>query len=169
MKALHHWHATSGSMRHRSAATWLSKALHTASTAKEAAFDADSFRLLASGDSENTTLGLSDGVMMLVVSIIHAHLQGEPTLAQAGALLGAGVAEHVRSGGTGLSPLYASTSATEHALVLALSSACGIEHAGMEPAFDFNDWLARAAQTGLVTGTHRLHPRVNSKKYLWPL
>ena len=111
-------------------------ALHAASTAKEATFDVGSFRLLASGDPEDTTLGLSDGVMTLV-------------------------------------------SATEHPLVLALqaglspdaalTSDCGLEHAGMELAFDFNDWLARAAQTGLVTGAHRLRPSISSQKYLWPL
>ncbi len=147
-------------------------ALHTAATAQDAAPDPSSFTLLASGDPDQTTLSLSDGVMTLasaypVVSIIYAHLQGEPTLAQAGALLGAGVAEHALVWRRGFKPAVRLASAAEYALVralqaglsldAALSSFCGPARAGTEPEFDFNDWLAQAVQTGLVTGAHLLH------------
>jgi hypothetical protein len=59
-------------------------------------------------------------------------------------------------------------STTEHALVLslqaglsldaALTTACALKCHGDAPVFDFNEWLALAVQTGLVTGAHLLHP-----------
>ena len=148
-------------------------ALHAAATAQDAVPDPASFTLLANGDPEQTTLSLSDGVTMLasaypVVSIMHAHLLGEPSLTQAAARLGAGVAEHALVWRRGFKPEVRLASATEHALVLALqaglsldaalTTACGPEIGGDAPAFDFNDWLAQAVHTGLVTGAHLLHP-----------
>ena len=148
-------------------------ALHKASTAQDAIFDAGSFTLLASGEPEQTTLCLSDGINTLasvypVVSIIHAHLQGEPSLAQAASLLGAGVAEHALVWRRGFKPEVRLTSAPEYALVrglqaglsldAALTTACAFESDGAVPMFDFNDWLAQAVQTGLVTGAHVLRP-----------
>lgn len=145
-------------------------ALHCAATAEDAIPDPYSFALLASGDPEQTTLSLSDGVVTLasacpVVSIVNAHLQGEPTLAQAAALLGAGAAEHALVWRQGFKPRVRLSSALEYALVLALqaglsletalTTACGPDNAA--GAFDFNDWLAQSVQTGLVTGAHLLH------------
>ena len=148
-------------------------ALHTALTAQDAALDAGSFTLLASGEPEQTSLRLSDGIMTLasaypVVSIIHAHLQVETTLAQAAALLSDGVAEHALVWRHGFKPKVRLASATEHALVQALQAgvsldaaltlACSPENEGHVAGFDFNDWLAKAVQTGLVTGAYLLRP-----------
>lgn len=148
-------------------------ALHAAATAQDATPDPASFAMLASGDPEQTTLSLSDGATTLasaypVVSIIHAHLYGEPTLAQAVALLGAGVAEHALVWRRGFKPDVRLASAAEHVLVrglqaglsldAALTTACGPESDGDVPAFDFSDWLAQAVQTCLVTGVRPLHP-----------
>ena len=148
-------------------------ALHTVATAQDATADPASFALLASGDPDQTTLSLSDGVTTLasaypVVSIIHAHLHGEPTLAQTAALLGAGVAQHALVWRRGFKPEVRLASATEHALVqalqaglsldAALTTACALQSDGNAPEFDFNDWLVQAVQTGLVTGTHLLRP-----------
>ena len=150
-------------------------ALHLAATAQDALPDAASFGLLANGDPEHSTLRLSDGVMTLasgypVVSIIHAHLQGQPSLAQAAALLGAGVAEHALVWRRGFKPELRPVSAPEHALVQALQAGLSLDAAltkasafsnegptvGDGPAFDFNGWLAQAVQTGLVTGAYGL-------------
>ena len=155
-------------------------ALHAAATAQDATLDAASFALLASGDPEQTTLSLSDGTTTLasaypVVSIMHAHLHGEPTLAQAAALLGDGIGEHALVWRRGLKPDVRLATAAEHALVralqaglsldAALTTACALESDGNATAFDFNSWLAQAVQTGLVTGAHLLHPTHNTLQH----
>jgi hypothetical protein len=155
-------------------------ALHAAATAQDATLDAASFALLASGDPEQTTLSLSDGTTTLasaypVVSIVHAHLHGEPTLAQAAALLGDGVGEHALVWRRGFKPDVRLATAAEHALVsalqaglsldAALTNACALESDGNATAFDFNSWLAQAVQTGLVTGAHLLHPTHNTQQH----
>ena len=155
-------------------------ALHAAATAQDATLDAASFALLASGDPEQTTLSLSDGTTTLdsaypVVSIVHAHLHGEPTLAQAAALLGDGIGEHALVWRRGLKPDVRLATAAEHALVralqaglsldAALTTACALESDGNATAFDFNSWLAQAVQTGLVTGAHLLHPTHNTPQH----
>ena len=156
-------------------------ALHAAATAQDAVTDAASFALLASTDPAQTTLSLSDGATTMasaypVVSIIHAHLHGTPTLAQAGALLGAGTAQHALVWRRGLKPEVRLASATEHALVQALQAgvsldaaltlACGVDSDGHAPVFDFSDWLAQAAQTGLVTGARLLCTTESTSKQL---
>ena len=82
-------------------------------------------------------------------------------------LLGAGVAQHALVWRRGFKPEVRVSSATEHTLVralqaglaldAALTSACGAESNDNSTAFDFNDWLAQAVQTGLVTGAHLLN------------
>ena len=146
-------------------------ALHAAATAQDALPDPASFALLAGGDPDYTSLRLSDGVTSLsssypVVSIIHAHRIGQPTLAQAAALLGAGVAEHALVWRRGFKPDVRVSSAAEHALVralqagwsldAALTAACGVESNSDAAAFDFNVWLTQAVHTGLVIGAHRM-------------
>lgn len=66
-------------------------ALHRAASAPDAVLDAASFALLAAGDAQPVSLASSSGVMLLasaypVVSIINAHLAGQPTLGEAAAL-----------------------------------------------------------------------------------
>ena len=147
-------------------------ALHSALTAQDATLDEGSFSLLASGEPEQSTLSLSDGVTVLasaypVVSIIHAHLVGEPTLAQAAALLDAGASEHALVWRHGFKPEVRLASAFEYMLLQALQAGFSLDAALTKacafsdsdaPAFDFNDWLAQAVHTGLVTGAHLLRP-----------
>ena len=141
-------------------------ALHCAATAADSSADIGSFALLASGDPKLATLTLSEGVVTFVsaypvVSIIHAHLQGEPTLAQAADLLAAGASEHALVWRQGLRPRLRASSAAEHALVTALQAGFSLEAAlaatALDTGFDFNDWLTQAVQSGLVTGAHRLN------------
>ncbi len=142
-------------------------ALHRAATAADAWPDPQSFALLSSGDPDQTTLTLSAGVALLaspypVVSIVNAHLLGEPALAQAAELLRSGVGEHALVWRQGFKPHVRGSSAAEHALLSALQAGLSLEGSlgrALEkaPAFDFNDWLGRSVQTGLVTGAHLLH------------
>ncbi|MBC7609134.1 MAG: putative DNA-binding domain-containing protein [Polaromonas sp.] len=145
-------------------------ALHCAATAADSTVDLGSFALLASGDAQQATLTLSDGVLTLasawpVVSIINAHLHAQPTLAQAAALLGAGSPEHALVWRQGLKPRLRPSSAAEHALVTALQAGLSLEASlaatGLVTAdgggFDFNDWLTQSVQSGLVTGAQLLN------------
>ena len=77
-------------------------ALHCAGMALDAAVDLPSFALLS--ESSSATLVLCPGVAVLesrypVVSLVNAHITGEPSLAQAAALLQNGVADTRWSGG----------------------------------------------------------------------
>ncbi len=148
-------------------------ALHCAATAADTTADIGSFALLASADPEQATLTLSDGVVALasaypVVSIIHAHLQGEPTLAQAAALLGAGASEHALVWRQGLRPRLRASSAAEHGLLAGLQAGLSLETAlaatAPDTSFDFNDWLSQAVQSGLVTGAHLLNSANNTRE-----
>ena len=138
-------------------------ALHRAASAPDAVLDAASFALLQSGDdAPPVSLALSSGVQTLaslypVVSIINAHLIGKPTLDHAAAMLRAGLGEHALVWRQGYQPKTRSLSAAEYQLITALKSSSSLDIAlnqavSIEPAFDFNTWLAQAVQTGLVTG-----------------
>ena len=148
-------------------------ALHCAATAADSTADIGSFALLASGDPEKATLTLSDGVVALasaypVVSIVHAHLQGEPTLAQVAALIGEGVCEHALVWRQGLRPRLRASSAAEHGLLAGLQAGLSLETAlaatAPDTSFDFNDWLSQAVQSGLVTGAHLLNSANNTRE-----
>ena len=148
-------------------------ALHCATTAADSTADIGSFALLASADPEQATLTLSDGVVALasaypVVSIIHAHLQGEPTLAQAAALLGEGVCEHALVWRQGFKPRLRISSAAEHVLLAGLQTGLSLEAAlaaaASDTSFDFNGWLSQAVQSGLVTGAQLLNSANNTRE-----
>lgn len=149
-------------------------ALHQAATAADAQPAHHSFALLSSADPAELTLTLGAGVFVLasaypVASIINAHLQGDPALAEAAALLRAGAAEHALVWRQGFKPRLRAITAGEHALVAALQDgrpleaalACALECAPADgqpsvAAFDFEHWLGRAVQEGLVTGARLL-------------
>lgn len=135
-------------------------ALHRAGVALDAVPDLPSFALLS--ESSTATLVLSPGVVVLqsrypVVSLVNAHITGEPTLAQAAALLQSGVAEHALVWRQGYKPRVRTSSAAEYALVQALQAGLTLEKAldaafdtASAEAFDFNHWLGQSVQTGLV-------------------
>ena len=134
-------------------------ALHCAGMALDAAVDLLSFALPS--ESSSATLVLCPGVAVLesrypVVSLVNAHITGEPSLAQAAALLQNGVAEHALVWRQGYKPRVRTSSAAEHALVQALQAGLPLEKAldaafekEAEP-FDFNAWLGQSVQTGLI-------------------
>jgi hypothetical protein len=149
-------------------------ALHQAATAADALPDPQSFALLSSADPAGLTLTLGAGVFLLgsmypVASIINAHLLGEPALAEAGALLRAGAAEHALVWRQGFKPRVCAITAAEYALLATLQAGGSLEAAlgsalidtstdtpGAAAAFSFENWLGRAVQDGLVTGARRL-------------
>lgn len=149
-------------------------ALHQASTAADVQPDPHSFVLLSEADPTEITLTLGAGVFLLgsmypVASIINAHLQGEPALAEAGALLRAGAAEHALVWRQGFKPRLCAITAAEYALLAALQAGGSLEAAlgsallctatdtpGAAAEFSFENWLGRAVQDGLVTGARRL-------------
>ncbi|MFS2034808.1 putative DNA-binding domain-containing protein [Polaromonas sp. CT11-55] len=150
-------------------------ALHQAATAADVQPDPHSFALLSTVDPGEVTLTLGAGVFLLAslhpaASIVNAHLRGEPSLADAAALLRDGVAEHALVWRQGFKPRVRAITAAEHAFLAALQSANSLEDAlgralecanrgTAEPAvaFSFNQWLGRAAQDGLVTGARLLN------------
>lgn len=151
-------------------------ALHRIAVATDASPDPQSFARLSEAGSAEPALTLSPGVWLLasaypVASLVHAHLPGapdrEPALAHAAALLQAGAGEHALVWRQGFRPRVRHSSAAEHALVSGLQSGQSLERALARVsnsgnsidsnAFDFSDWLARAVQTGLVTGARLLH------------
>lgn len=141
---------------------WL---MHAAATAADAEIDLASFALLASGDEAPVTLALGAGVALLasahpVVSIVNAHLVGQPSLQEAGQRLAAGCAEHALIWRQGFKPCVRLSSAAEHKLIEALLAGQALAEAldladslsDKGTGFDFNTWLAEAVQTGLVCG-----------------
>ena len=138
-------------------------ALHSAATAPDAVLDAASFALLSTAaDTNLVSLATSPGAVVLasaypVVSIINAHLLGQPTIGEAGELLRQGHGEHALVWRQGYKPRLREMSKAEYSLIADLIRGVALEAAldqatGIEPAFDFNAWLSSAVQTGLITG-----------------
>jgi hypothetical protein len=138
-------------------------ALHCAATAPDAVLDAASFALLSGADdAPPVSLILSPGSLALasiypVVSIINAHLPGQPALDEAAELLRLGHGEHALVWRQGFKPRVRTLSLAEYHLITALTKGLSLETAlgqatAVEPAFDFNAWLGAAVQTGLITG-----------------
>lgn len=137
-------------------------ALHRAASVPDTVLDAPSFALLAASDARPVGLAFSAGVMLLasaypVVSIINAHLLGQPTLEEAAALLGLGHGEHALVWRQGFKPKLRALSAAEYQLITALEKRETLEAAldqasSLDATFDFNTWLGQAVQTGLITG-----------------
>jgi hypothetical protein len=143
-------------------------ALHRAATAADAQPDLASLALLSDGDEANAaTLTLGAGVFVLasawpVVSIVNAHLAGQPTLEQAAARLQSGMGEQALVWRQGFKPRLRSIRAAEHALLAALQAGRSLDDALQQaleesPEFDFGSWLADSVGMGLVVGAHFLN------------
>ncbi|MEO6623277.1 MAG: DNA-binding domain-containing protein [Burkholderiaceae bacterium] len=138
-------------------------ALHVAAAAEDApAVDMASFALLASADPATLALRLASGTQVLAsaypaASITNAHLDGSPSLAEAGAMLRAGASEQALVWRAGLRPRVRPCSTGEAALILAMVHGASLL-AALEaaPALDFQDWLAQAVRSGLVLGSRPL-------------
>ncbi|MEO7641209.1 MAG: DNA-binding domain-containing protein [Ramlibacter sp.] len=137
-------------------------ALHAAATAADAEPDPASFALLAERDPQRLALVLGPGVQCFasawpVVSIVHAHLLGEPALAQAGERIRAGLAETALVWRQGLAPRLRLAHAGEAAFVAALQENRSLaDSLTSAPDLNFNGWLAPAAQSGLLLAVRNL-------------
>jgi hypothetical protein len=133
-------------------------ALHRAATAADAEPDFASFQLLAQLDPAQLALRLAPGTALLsspwpAASIVLAHLQGEPSLQQAGELLRGRVAETALVWRQGLKPGLRGLAAPEAVFLAALQDRRSLaDSLQAAPELNFNEWLAPAVQSGLVTG-----------------
>lgn len=137
-------------------------ALHAVASAPDAELDAASFALLTQRDPAEVTLLLTPGTQRVasawpVASIVLAHLEGEPTLQQAGERLRDRIAECAVVWREGPKPRLRSAPADEFHFLAALQAGASLALAwAAAPALDFNEWLAPAVQCGLVTGARPL-------------
>lgn len=147
-------------------------ALHRAAGAADAEPDLPSFARLGHEDPQGLTLVLSPGTTVLsspwpVASLVTAHRDGHPSLAEAADRLRAGCGEHTLVWRQGLRPRIANIGTPAAALVQALQAgadlpgaldaACGADATPSD--FDFTVWLTAAVTDGLVTGVQRLTPQ----------
>lgn len=133
-------------------------ALHVSSTAADGQVDMASFALLESHEPSAFTLLLSAGAAGLasrypLVSIVQAHLTGEPSLQEAGERLRSHVQESVLVWRQGLKPSLRQAQSGEVLFIAALQENRSLADAlAAAPEFDFNQWLLPAVQTGLLLG-----------------
>jgi hypothetical protein len=137
-------------------------AMHRCSTQADVVFNAESLQLLTEEDPEYVSLVLAPGCAMVqsfwpVVSILAAHREGIPTLAQAGELLRLQVPQSAVIWRDGLRPCVREAWAGELDLIEILqggrSLAEGLDSA---PALQFDQWFPMAIQSGLVMGAKML-------------
>lgn len=133
-------------------------ALHRLAFAPDATPDLASFTLLTTQDPAMLTLVLSPGALCItspwpVVSLINAHLSGEPPLAEAARLLRERTGETALLWRDGLRPRVRLAAPGEAAFVTALQSGASLPDAlAQASALDFNAWLAPAVQSALLLG-----------------
>ena len=135
-------------------------ALHQASGAPDAFLDLPSFERLAQDDPQGLGLRLAPGLATIsshwpVVSLVQAHRERTPSLAQAAQRLQDGVAECALVWRQGLRPCVAACSPAEAAWLGALSQGSSLPQALSAVAgtgFNLSHWLQQAVQQGVVLG-----------------
>lgn len=131
-------------------------ALHQCAGAPDASADLPTLALLTSEDPDQLRLMLAPGCAVLrsawpVAAILGAHRDGQPSLAEAGAMLQSGVAQDVLVWRAGLRPEARAAVPGEGDLVQALLEGISLGQAlERAPALDFGLWLPMAVQSGLV-------------------
>ena len=145
-------------------------ALHQAATAADASADLANLALLTQHDPDLLTLQLAPGCIVLhspypAASVMTAHLYDSPTFDAVGHKLRAQTPESALVWRQGLRPMVAACTQADalfidnllagSSLITALEAASAAT-ADVDAAFDFNLWLPRAAQTGLLLGARLL-------------
>jgi len=148
-------------------------ALHRAAFEADALPNPSSFARLTEEDPETLSLTLAPGVHTItsrfpVASLVLAHLQDHPTLAEAADRLRQGHAEGALIWRQGMKPRLMRCSSAVTALITLLQSGSDIASAldgamsavddGTEEHFDFSAWLTEAVTQGVVTGVHTALP-----------
>ena len=134
-------------------------ALHRAAGAADAQPDLHSFARLSTEDPQALTLALAPGTVLIssawpVVSLVTAHTDNEPSLAEAGQRLRDRVGETALVWRQGLRPCVAACPADALGVLQALLAGAALPDAlGFAgPDFDFSNWLTPAVHSGLVIG-----------------
>ncbi len=146
-------------------------ALHRAAGAVDAQADLQSFARLSHEDPAALMLVLAPGTALIssawpVVSLVSAHTDRQPSLAEAGQRVRDRVGETAVVWRQGLRPCVAAcpahTSGVLRALLAGATLPDALDQAGSE--FDFSDWLTQAVHDGLVTGVTDapLHPTTDT-------
>ncbi|MBC7916819.1 MAG: putative DNA-binding domain-containing protein [Rhodoferax sp.] len=134
--------------------------LHLCATAPDAAANPASVALLTQHDPADLTLLLAPGCAVVssrwpIASIVSAHLDGSPSLAELGEMLRNRVAQNAVVWRKGFQPSARLTLPGEAGLLDALlfgdSLGQALEREGCA-ALDFAQWFPHAIQTGLVLG-----------------
>lgn len=139
-------------------------ALHACASAANQPQDLASFALLMQQDPGELQLHLAPGGAVVpsawpVASIMLAHLTHEPSLAEAGRRLRAGVGEAALVWRADLRPRVRAAIAGEADFLVALWAGQSLGDAlDVAPALDFNAWLPLAVQTQLLLGARVLTP-----------
>jgi hypothetical protein len=131
-------------------------ALHRCANATDAQADGSSFQLLMERDPDLLSLVLAPGCALVqsvwpVASVMTAHLEAAPDLAEVGRRLGEGVAEVALIWREGLRARVRQALPGETELILALLAGQTLGPA-LDSAvdLDFKAWLPMAVQTGLL-------------------
>jgi hypothetical protein len=131
-------------------------ALHQCAGAFDCAADLSTLALLTTEDPASLTLVLAPGCAVLrsawpIASILGAHLDGQPSLQEAGAQLRAGVAQDVVVWRAGLKPRFRLAVGGEVGAVVAFLRGESLDQAlSQDPQLDFALWLPLAVQSGLL-------------------
>ncbi len=136
-------------------------ALHLCAGAPDAEPDLTTLALLTTHEPEQLQLRLAPGCAVLrsvwpVASILGAHLEGSPSLQEAGAQLRRGEAQDAVVWRAGLRPRVRLALAGEaDALQVLLATDSLAAALDAAPGLDFSQWLPLVVQTGLVLGVDR--------------
>lgn len=137
-------------------------ALHRCASAPDAQPDLTTLALLTTLEPEHVQLQLAPGCAVVrsawpVASIVGAHLDGNPSLQEAGAQLRRGEAQDDVVWRTGLRPCSRLALVGEADALHVLLEGGSLAHAlGAAPELDFGQWLPMAVQTGLVLAVHAM-------------
>lgn len=141
-------------------------ALHRAASAADVEPDAPSFELIASLGPDNTSLRLGKGAALIaslwpVASLVNSHLFADPSIEEAAARCVQRQGENAIIWRDNYRPRVRALEPGEYALLAALFSGLSLEAAlgsalSVSPEFNFQQWLADAFRTHLVTGAQAL-------------
>lgn len=142
-------------------------AMHTASTAADLSADFASFSLLAEHDPDALSLQLAPGTALIqskfpIASILTAHLYAASRLEEVGRKLQQDNPEIALVYRNGFRPVISSCTVDEagfihqilagKSLLMALEKPADLYIVNALGEFDFNSWLPKAVQTGLLLG-----------------
>lgn len=141
-------------------------ALHRCATAANRDADLGTLVLLTTQDPQTLRLALAPGLTTLcsawpLASLLLAHREGQPALADVAVQLQDRVAQDVVVWRAGLQPRLRQALPGEVALLSGLLSGLALEPAlDAAPALDFSHWLPLAVQSGLVLGANHAESQV---------